>query len=75
MSLDESFLEKLRALPPDKQREAINFVEVLARKNLPQGEPRRNLEGLWAEFDTHITEQDIAEVRAEMWRGFPREDF
>ena len=35
LSLDESFLEKLRSLPPDKQREAIDFVDILSRELAP----------------------------------------
>lgn len=31
MSLDDKFLERVRHLPPDKQLEAINFVNSLNR--------------------------------------------
>ena len=34
--------------------------------------PRKSLRGLWKGVD--ITEEDIAEVRREMWAGFPRDD-
>jgi hypothetical protein len=74
MSLDESFLEKLHQLPPDKQREVLDFVEFLQKKTAAQVVPRRSVEGLWADLGSHITEEDIAEARAEMWRNFPRED-
>jgi hypothetical protein len=37
MSLEGSFLEKLRQLPPDKQREVLDFVEFLQKKNAAQG--------------------------------------
>ena len=35
--------------------------------------PLRNPEGLWAEFDIDISAEDIAELRREMWKNFPRE--
>jgi hypothetical protein len=33
----------------------------------------KSLEGLWAKYDINITEEDIAEMRREMWSNFPRE--
>jgi hypothetical protein len=74
MSLEESFLEKLRQLPPDKQREVLDFVEFLQKKIAAQGTPRRSVKGLWADLGSNVTEADIAEARADMWRNFPRED-
>lgn len=74
MSLDESFLHKLRQLPPDQQREAINFVEDLHKKSAAAKTPKRNLKGLWADLGFDITERDLAETRAECWSRFPREE-
>ncbi|XGB43929.1 MAG: hypothetical protein LVS60_09745 [Nodosilinea sp. LVE1205-7] len=34
---------------------------------------RRNIKGLWANFDIDITEDDIAVARQEMWGNFPRD--
>jgi hypothetical protein len=34
--------------------------------------PLRNLLGLWSDLNIHITEEDIAEARREMW-GNPRD--
>jgi Protein of unknown function (DUF2281) len=73
MSLDESFLEKLRDLPPDKQREAIDFVEYLHKKSAATG-PKRSLKGIWSDLGVDITGEDIAQARSEMWGKFPRED-
>ncbi|MBI3796118.1 MAG: DUF2281 domain-containing protein [Deltaproteobacteria bacterium] len=73
MSIEQSVLEKMRALPPDKQQEVLDFVEFLQRKSgLKQ--PRRSLRGLWADLGVDITEEDVAKVRKEMWKDFPRED-
>lgn len=73
MSLDESFLEKLRQLPPDKQREAIDFVEYLHKKSLTTGS-KRSLKGLWADLGDDISSEDLTEARKEMWGKFPREE-
>lgn len=34
--------------------------------------PRRSLYGIWKGVD--VSDEDIAEVRREMWKNFPRED-
>ena len=73
MSIEESLIKKLRALPPEKQQEALRFVESL---NNEVGERRagRSLRGLWAGLGVDVTAEDIDEARYEMWRSFPRKD-
>jgi hypothetical protein len=72
MTIEEMVLEKLRGLPPEKQKEVLEFAESLKQ---PNGPPKqlRSLEGLWADLDIDITEKDIAEARREMWGNFPRD--
>ena len=72
MTIAQAVLEKLRALPVEKQREVLDFVEFLQHKSAPKP-PRRSLKGLWADFKIDITEADIAEARREMWGYFPRD--
>ena len=72
MSIEEAVLEKLRALPPEKQREVLDFAESLEQKD-PTKRPYKSLRGLWADLGVDITAEDIAEVRREMWQDFPRE--
>jgi len=72
MNIEQAVLEKLRSLPPQKQQEVLDFVDFLGEK---QGKrPRRSLRGLWADLGTDITEEDISEIRRQMWKHFPRED-
>lgn len=73
MDIEQSVLEKLRALPLEKQREVLDFIEYLQQKSIAK-RPRRSLKGLWADLGVHITEEDIAEAQREMWGNFPRED-
>ena len=73
MNIEQAVIEKFRALPLERQQEVLNFVEFLEQKTTPR-QPRRSLEGLWADLGIQITEEDIAEVRREMWGNFPRED-
>jgi hypothetical protein len=72
MTIEEQVLEKMRALPPEKQQEVLNFVDSLKEKNGAK-KPLRSLLGLWANMGFHVTEEDIAEARREMWGNFPRD--
>ncbi|MBI3698716.1 MAG: DUF2281 domain-containing protein [Acidobacteria bacterium] len=72
MSLEETVVDKLRALPVEKQLEVLDFVEFLQQKTVVK-RPRRSVEGLWADLGIDITEEDIAEARREMWGNFPRD--
>ena len=72
MTIEELVIEKLRGLPPEKQREVLDFLDSLQ----PDGgtkRPLRSLEGLLEDFNVDITEEDIAEARREMWGNFPRD--
>jgi hypothetical protein len=72
MTIEEQVLEKLRDLPPERQKEVLQFVESLKEKGESK-KPRRSLLGLWADLNVHVTEEDIAEARREMWGNFPRD--
>jgi len=72
MTIEEQVLEKLRDLPPEKQKEVLDFVDSLKENNGTK-KPLRSLRGLWADSNIHITEEDIAEARREMWGNFPRD--
>ncbi len=71
MTIEQQVVEKLRDLPPEKQKEVLDFVDFLKEKNGGPKKPRRSLRGLWADLNIHITEEDIAEARREMWGNFP----
>jgi hypothetical protein len=72
MTIELQILEKLRDLPPEKQKEVLDFMDCLKEKN-GNKKPLRSLLGLWADLNVHITEEDIAEARREMWGNFPRD--
>jgi hypothetical protein len=72
MSIEQQVLEKLRGLPPEKRKEVLDFVDYLKEKDGPN-QPRHSLLGLWADLNFHVTEEDIAEARREMWSSFPRD--
>jgi len=72
VTIEQQVLEQLRDLPPDKQKEVLDFVDFLQEKN-SRKKPRRSLLGLWADLNTHVTEEDIAQARREMWCNLPRD--
>jgi len=72
MTIEEMVLEKLRGLPPEKQREVLRFMESLKPSRGPK-KPLGSLEGLLEDLNVDITEEDIAEARREMWGNFPRD--
>lgn len=71
MTIEEQVLEKLRGLPPETQKEVLDFVSRLKDKGRKGS--RRSLAGLWADLHLSATEDDIAEARCDMWGDFPRE--
>ncbi|HEX9223287.1 MAG TPA: DUF2281 domain-containing protein [Candidatus Acidoferrales bacterium] len=72
MTIEQQVLERLRRLPPEQQKEVLDFVDFLKEKN---GAPKklRSLEGLLEDLNVDITEKDIAEARRGMWGNFPRD--
>jgi EAL domain-containing protein (putative c-di-GMP-specific phosphodiesterase class I) len=72
MTIEQLVIEKLRELPPEKQKVVLEFVDSLKESD-GQPKPLKSLLGLWADLDVHITEEDIAEARREMWGNFPRD--
>jgi hypothetical protein len=71
VTIEEQVLEKLRGLPPETQKEVLDFVSRLKERR--RTAPRRSLLGLWTGLNIEITEEDIAEARREMWGKFPRD--
>jgi hypothetical protein len=73
MTIEEAILDKVRRLPPEKQQELLKFADTLGAVPDPKL-PLRSPEGLWADLDISISEEDIAKLRREMWKNFPRDD-
>ena len=72
MTIEEIVLEKLRGLPPEKQKQVLEFLDSLKPDGVTK-KPLRSLEGLLEDLNVDITEEDIAAARREMWGNFPRD--
>jgi hypothetical protein len=73
MTIEQMVIETFRRLPPERQREALDYLDYLAQKGRSAG-PRRSLRGIGANLGVDLTAEDFVELRREMWKGFPRED-
>ena len=71
MTVEDAILEKLRALPPAKKKEVLQFVSALETGERP---PFRSPKGILSDLNFTLSEEDLAEARHEMWREFPRND-
>lgn len=70
----QEVLDLASLLPPlDKIRLIERIAPQIERElKAAQPAPRKSLRGLWHGLD--ISEEDISEVRREMWNNFPRDD-
>ncbi len=70
----EEALEIVKQLSPVDQLRLIETITPEIRKSLTiqTEQPRKSLRGRWKGVD--ISDQDIAEMRQEMWNNFPRGD-
>jgi hypothetical protein len=64
VTIEQRVVEKLRQLPPEKQKKVLDFVDSLKDQ---QNAQRRSLLGLWSDLNVHVTEDDLAQARREMW--------
>ena len=70
----EEITVKSASLPFELQHEILDFVEFIAnKKSVTKNPPFRSVRGL-LKRDLSNLENDLAEVRREMWQNFPRED-
>lgn len=73
MNVEETVFETFKKLPIVKQKEVLDFIRFLHHKSMKKPE-YQSLNGLWADHQTNITDDDIKEIRKEMWSDFPRGD-
>jgi hypothetical protein len=78
MDLVKEITVKSNSLPFELQREVLDFVEFIAHKNQSAVEetqiPFQSVRGILKRRNLENLEQDLSEVRREMWQNFPREE-
>lgn len=71
MTVEQQVIEKLRDLPPEKQKEVLHFGDSL-KGDRGFKSPRRSLLGLWVDLDINITAEDIAKAAVKCGTTFER---
>jgi hypothetical protein len=75
MTVKDEILQKVTRLPPERQREVLEFVDSLHDAGPKAAAPKRNTYcGALVGQIPDITAEEIDELRHEMWRNFPRDD-
>ncbi len=75
-SLVEEIAAKAATLPVERQREALTFIESLTARERESNQgtkPFRSVKGI-LQGNLDNLEQDIAEMRREALKNFPREE-
>lgn len=71
MTTEEVVMREMQGLPSDKKRAVLEFVRSLRHKQ-PQKKSYPTLRGICAHLGAHVSEEDLAQARREMWGNFPR---
>jgi len=75
MTIEESILERVRALAPAKREDVLKYISSLeTAEGTVENKPFRSPKGILADLNFALTEEDLAEARREMWGSFPRDD-
>ena len=75
MNTEQTLIDLIRALPPEKQQEVLDHAQRLRASNGGTKPPRKSGRGLWADLGIDLTAEDIDKARGEMLKNFPRDDF
>lgn len=73
----EAITSKVSALPVEYQEQVLSIVDSLSKyasvtKSVKQ--PHKKLRDVLAYLNQHVTSQDIAEARREMWTKYSEEN-
>ena len=74
VTYDEIEAQAVRLSALNKVRLMEKLAAALGDELIEENKPLDTLYGLCADLGTAPSEEDIAEVRREVWSNFPRED-
>lgn len=74
-NLAKEIADKAVGLPVERQREVLALLEAMNANTRPETPPKpfKSVRGILKRDLSHLDE-DLAEVRREMWQNFPREE-
>ncbi len=71
----DELVNQVTELPLVEQMKVVERIMARMKYAVASEKPRTSLYGLLADLGPGPSEEDIAEVRRDMMRNFPREDF
>ncbi len=71
----DDLVNQVAQLPLVEQIRIVERIMARMKYAVPSEKPRKSLYGLFADLGPGPSEEDIAEVRRDMLKNFPREDF
>lgn len=76
MYLIKQIMAKAVTLPLEQQEKALSYIESLAAEQTQDEQAPQAFQSIFGIIPRQIEnlEQDLAEVRREMWKNFPREE-
>lgn len=69
MTVTETLIKTVTALPKPRQQEVLDFAEFLGEKEKPKS-VRRSMQGILAGRNIIFSTEDLKKERNEMWRGY-----
>lgn len=74
-NLVKEIADKAAALPIERQREVLTLLEAMSANTQAEtkNKPFKSVRGILKRDLSHL-EEDLMEVRREMWQNFPREE-
>lgn len=66
-TVEATVLGKFRLLPPEKQQQALDFIESLEQDSPAPQLARRSLKGALSHLNMQFTVEDLHDARREMW--------
>ncbi|MGB1286392.1 MAG: hypothetical protein ACPG7F_07670 [Aggregatilineales bacterium] len=71
----DTLFEQALQLPIADRLRLLEKLATSLQNDMPAEdlEPRKSLLGIWSDMNIDISEEDIRELRQDMWKNFPRE--
>lgn len=74
MSVTETLIKTVNALPKPRQQEVLDFAEFLGEKEKPKT-VRRSMQGILAGKNITFSPDELRKERNEMWRGYTEDTY
>jgi len=69
MTVTETLIKTVNALPKPRQQEVLDFAEFLGEKDKPKT-ARRSMQGILAGRNIVFSPEDLKKERNDMWCGY-----